>query len=46
MVNSILPLANWGVGTAMIIVFIFVCIGLTALVIYFVSTGKKKDEEN
>ncbi len=45
MVNSILPLANWGVGTAMIIVFVFVCIGLTALVIYFVRSGKKDSEE-
>ena len=45
MINSIIPLANWGVGTAMIIVFAVVCVVLSVLVINFVMKGKKKEEE-
>ncbi len=45
MINSIIPLANWGVGTAIIIVFALVCIVLSVMVINFVMKGKKKDEE-
>jgi Mg2+ and Co2+ transporter CorA len=46
MINYIIPLANWGAGTAIIIVFAVVCIVLTALVINFVMKGKKKNEED
>lgn len=45
MINTIIPLANWGMGTAIIIVFAVVCVALTALVINFVMKGKKKNEE-
>lgn len=45
MISTIIPLANWGVGTAIIIVFAIVCIALTALVINFWLTGKKKKDE-
>ncbi|WP_157418048.1 hypothetical protein [Aequorivita capsosiphonis] len=47
MTNSILPLANWGMGTAIIIFFAVLCVALTAIVLAFVfgGTKKKKDEE-
>jgi|TARA_R110000823_G_scaffold315579_1_gene448416 ABC-type spermidine/putrescine transport system permease subunit I len=45
MINTILPLANWGVGTAIIIVFAVVCVVLSVMVINFVMKGKKKGEE-
>ncbi len=44
MAQTFLPLANWGVGTAIIIVFALVCIVLAALVISFVMKDKKKDD--
>ncbi|MEH6763328.1 hypothetical protein [Aequorivita antarctica] len=45
MTNSILPLANWGMGTAIIIFFAVLCVVLTAIVLNFVFSGKKKDDE-
>ena len=45
MTNSILPLANWGMGTAIIIFFVILCIALTAIVISFVFSGKKKNDD-
>ncbi|WP_255592687.1 hypothetical protein [Marixanthomonas sp. SCSIO 43207] len=38
----ILPLVDWGMGTAMIIVFAVVCVVLFAVVYAMVSGGKKK----
>jgi flagellar basal body-associated protein FliL len=46
MINTIIPLANWGLGTAIIIFFVVVCVVLTALVINFWLSGKKKNEED
>ncbi len=46
MTNSILPLANWGMGTAIIIFFAVLCVALTVIVLAFVLGGtKNKDEE-
>jgi hypothetical protein len=45
MINSILPLANWGMGTAIIIFFAILCIVMTAIVLNFVFKGKKKEED-
>lgn len=45
MTNSILPLANWGMGTAIIIFFAVLCIVLSAIVINFVFSGKKKGDD-
>ena len=45
MTNSITPLAHWGIGTILIIIFAIVCIALTAIVLGFVFAGKKKPEE-
>ncbi|WP_310994018.1 hypothetical protein [Aequorivita marina] len=47
MTNLILPLANWGMGTAIIIFFAVLCVALTAIVLAFVlgGTKKKKDED-
>lgn len=45
MTNSILPLANWGMGTAIIIFFAVLCVAMTVLVLSFVFGGKKKSEE-
>jgi|GEM_PF-1803347 uncharacterized membrane protein len=44
MVNLI-PLVDWGMGTALIVIFALVCIGLTALVLSFVFGGKKKTDD-
>ncbi len=46
MKNLFIPLADWGVGTALIAVFALVCIGLTAIVLSMVFSGKKKDDSN
>lgn len=48
MTNLILPLANWNMGTAIIIFFAALCVGMTIMVISFVNSGKKekKDEIN
>tara|TARA_R100000935_G_C2803430_1_gene151568 strand:+ start:984 stop:1154 length:171 start_codon:yes stop_codon:yes gene_type:complete len=46
MTNLFLPLANWGMGTAIIIFFAFLCVGLSALVLSFVLSGKKKNKED
>ncbi|AFL79641.1 hypothetical protein Aeqsu_0112 [Aequorivita sublithincola DSM 14238] len=44
MTNSILPLANWGMGTAIIIFFAVLCVAMTVLVLSFVFKGKKKED--
>lgn len=46
MTNLILPLANWGMGTAIIIFFAVLCVAMTALVLSFVFSGKKKSDED
>jgi len=47
MFNSIIPMANWTLGTILIIVFVLVCIVLTLIVLSLVFSGKrKKDEED
>lgn len=46
MFNTLLPLVNWGMGTALIIIFAVVCVVLTAIVVSFVMKGKKKDEDD
>ncbi len=43
MINAMIPLANWGIGTALIIVFAVVCVVLSAMVINFVMKGKKNE---
>ncbi|SRX55106.1 hypothetical protein [Aequorivita sp. CIP111184] len=45
MTNSILPLANWGMGTAIIIFFAILCVVLSAMVLSFVFSGKKKNDD-
>ena len=45
MTNSILPLANWGMGTAIIIFFAVLCVVLTGIVLNFVFNGKKKNDD-
>lgn len=44
MVNLI-PLVDWGMGTALIVIFALVCVGLTILVLSFVFGGKKEGED-
>lgn len=46
MTNSIIPMANWGMGTALIAFFALVCVALTAIVLIMIFGGRKKDEEN
>lgn len=43
MVNLI-PLVDWGMGTALIVIFALVCIALTVIVLGFVFSGKKKND--
>jgi ABC-type spermidine/putrescine transport system permease subunit I len=40
--QTIIPLVNWGMGTALIIVFGAVCVGLVILVVNMVNSDKKK----
>jgi uncharacterized membrane protein len=41
--HAIIPLVNWGMGTALIIVFGVVCVALILLVLNMINSGKKKD---
>lgn len=46
MTNSIIPIANWGIGTALIAIFALVCVALTAIVLIMIFGNRKKDDEN
>lgn len=39
-----LALVNWGMGTAIIIVFAVVCVILSVVIYTMAQSGKKKDE--
>ena len=45
MTNLILPLFNWTNGVVMISVFALVCIILIGVLINFMTSGKKNDEQ-
>lgn len=45
MVNYLIPLVNWGMGTALIIVFAVVCVVLVAVVLGIAFTDKTKEED-
>lgn len=45
MFNSIIPLADWTMGTILIIVFALVSVVLTLIVLSLVFSGKKKNDE-
>ncbi|WP_164905179.1 hypothetical protein [Aequorivita ciconiae] len=45
MTNLAIPLADWGMGTTLIIIFALVCIVLTVIVLSFIFGGKKKDSD-
>ncbi|WP_432410089.1 hypothetical protein [Rasiella sp. SM2506] len=40
-----MPLVNWGMGTALIIVFAVVCVILSVVIYTMVQSGKKKKDE-
>ena len=42
--KTIIPLVNWGLGTAIIAVFGVVCVVLVILVLKMVNSDKKKNE--
>lgn len=42
MFNTMIPLVDWGMGTALIVVFALVCIVLTLVVLSLVFGGPKK----
>ncbi len=44
MILNEIPLVNWGMGTALIVVFAIVCIILSVVIYSMVQSGKKKDE--
>lgn len=44
MTNFLISLVNWGMGTALIIIFAVVCIVLTIMVLNFAIKGKSKEE--
>lgn len=46
MLNLLIPLVNWGMGTALIIVFAVVCVALVAVVLGLAYTDKSKGENN
>lgn len=46
MFHSIIPLADWTMGTALIIIFALVCIVLTLVVLSLVFSGKKKKDDS
>lgn len=46
MTTSIIPMANWGMGTALIALFALVCIGLTVVVLMMVFSGKKGEDDS
>ena len=46
MTTFILPLANWGAGTILIVIFAVVCVVLSALVLSFIFGGKKNSDED
>ena len=43
--KTIIPLVNWGMGTALIIFFGVVCVALVILVISMVNSDKKKKKD-
>ena len=43
MINHILPLYSWGNGVVMLIVFAVICITLVAVLVNFMTSGKKKE---
>lgn len=40
----LLPLYSWGIGTALIIIFALVCIGLVLIVMHLMRTDTPKEE--
>lgn len=42
--NLFLPLYSWGIGTALIILFAFVCLGLVLIVMHLMRTDTPKEE--
>lgn len=44
MKNLLIPLYSWGNGVVMILVFAVICTILVAVLINFMSSGKKKDD--
>jgi len=43
--QTIIPLVNWGMGTALIIFFAVVCVALVILVVNMVNSDKKKKND-
>ncbi|CAM4157556.1 hypothetical protein [Gillisia hiemivivida] len=43
--QTIIPLVNWGMGTALIIVFGVVCVALVILVVNMINSDKKKKKD-
>ena len=46
MLNTLIALYSWNNGVVMIAIFAVVCVTLVAILISFMSSGKKKDESN
>lgn len=42
--QTVIPLVDWGMGTALIIVFGLVCVGLVLLVLNMINSDKKKED--
>ncbi len=43
--QTIIPLVNWGLGTALIIVFGVVCVALVILVVNMINSDKKQKND-
>tara|TARA_Y100000815_G_scaffold112220_1_gene100972 strand:+ start:145129 stop:145275 length:147 start_codon:yes stop_codon:yes gene_type:complete len=46
MIVNKIPLVDWGNGVIMIGVFALVCVILIGVLIYFMSSGSKKEDQN
>jgi hypothetical protein len=45
MISNIIPLVDWGMGTALIAVFAIVCVVLVLVILNLMNSDKKKNEE-
>lgn len=46
MISINIPLVDWGMGTALIGVFVVVCVILVLVVLNLMNSDKKKKDEN
>lgn len=45
MISQLIPLVDWAMGSAIIGVFVLVCVALVLIVVNMMNSDKKKNEE-